>query len=704
MHLEFFPLSGGFLGVDIFFVLSGFLLSRNLIREYESNVILNKSDQYFSIINFYWRRFFRIVPAAVFVASITLASVFAIASPAVTKNAIVDYLYVLFFAINFRLIQQQTDYFLSSDLVSFFQHYWSLASEEQFYIILPLILLLTLKKHDLRFNGRHVAWRTRLNIAISVLTVISFLLAVVLQEINQIMNYFLFLTRIWEFGFGILVAINQSEIKIRIKKVSKSIHYGTYLLILSAYFLLDPTSSSSMIISLIIVISVSLFLAQSDVETNATKKKRFPFVLEPLNRILIKTGDVSFSLYLWHWPVILLSRIYFSEFEDYNFMKVLQLILTYILALITYSQIEQRFRKVKLRDQARRKYKKIILNLRHDIRTSSSTRKILASLITFSVILNLGYLHKTSRDHWDSKTSILNEQLGPATPVSTEEDFPILETSSNTLYSLIRDATKLTKLSGSEIIQVESLVTERNKLWSGICDTQMKLDFLACFDGKQSAKRNMVYVGDSYVEPFYRSIPEFLGQEWSHEIMYFGQCTFSTVNPYVGGARLTKCIEHRQKVLAHLEKNPPDALFISENWSTPIDGINDVDEAQKIRALSEGLRISLQKISKSTQVFFFGSPPIYDSLASCSSRSGVLKPSCFSTPSSSAKARSQQSQVIREFGGVFIDPIPMLCADLSCPPVVDGTAVTYDGSHLNLSYLLKTEELFQPYFVALRSE
>ncbi len=696
MHLKLFPLAGGFLGVDIFFALSGFLLSRNLIREYEEHIVLGEKDKYFSLLNFYTRRFFRIFPAAFFVASCTLLVIFFFASEEVARRSLVDYFFSLFFIINFRLIQQQTDYFASTDLVSYFQHYWSLASEEQFYILLPISLLWALKLHGFKFRNRHLSWQSRINYLVLVLTVCSLFSSFLLQQINPVMNYFLFTSRIWEFGIGILFAVNQKLIARLLNRYVAVIRLLTHIVIWISFVFLAPESPYLLVVSLFLIVFVSAYLAISETDRPLS---RLSVLVAPIRTALRRTGDISFSLYLWHWPVILISALLLPSLVDSKTWHVFLLVATYVLAIITYGAIEQRFRGRKLNKKTKKSFTRIFQNMKHDIKTSSGFRKVIVGLILLTMAFNLGYLHKTSSEHWEN----VSGQIESTSPESMGSNFsidaqPDVQNYEDYLKVSISQAMLKTNVTEAEEVIISNLIKDRNNLWSKSCPTPMNLGFNACTDQNTNAPKKIVFLGDSYVVPFFSLIPEILGNSWEGQNMYFGQCTFASVIPLVNGTQYDKCTKHRTMMLEYLESSPPDVVFIAENWNTPVSGVDEGDENSTVSKLADGLRISLKKIAPSTRIFYFGTPPDADSLPSCITRDGAIKAQCISSPSSSGKSRNVQSQIIREAGGTYIDPIPMLCANLACPPIINGVPVSYDGSHLNLQYLTNIKDYFKRFF------
>ncbi|HEX5087498.1 MAG TPA: acyltransferase, partial [Nocardioides sp.] len=189
-------LDGGFVGVDVFFVISGFLISKLLFREAERTGRI-------SIPSFYARRARRILPAATLV---TLATVVASAIwlSAVDLLAVAkDALWAVFFAANIHFAAIGTDYFAQEEPPSPLQHYWSLSVEEQFYLVWPLLVLAVLVVARRRGLGH----RGLLAVLIGTLTIGSFAYGVWFSEVSTQQAYFSTLSRGWEIGVGCALAL-----------------------------------------------------------------------------------------------------------------------------------------------------------------------------------------------------------------------------------------------------------------------------------------------------------------------------------------------------------------------------------------------------------------------------------------------------------------------------------------------------------------
>ena len=192
-HSQIGFFSGGFVGVDVFFVLSGFLITGLLLKEHETRGKI-------SILGFYARRTRRILPAAMFVIVLTVAGSYFIQNFLTFTNVAADGRWAALFAANFHFAIQGTNYFNQGNPVSPLQHYWSLAVEEQFYLVWPLLVLLA----GVVFRPKYIRFSV-----LGVATVgvgASFIWCVWQTNVEPTWAYFSPFTRAWELGVGAMLA------------------------------------------------------------------------------------------------------------------------------------------------------------------------------------------------------------------------------------------------------------------------------------------------------------------------------------------------------------------------------------------------------------------------------------------------------------------------------------------------------------------
>ncbi|MDG4780375.1 acyltransferase [Micromonospora sp. WMMD961] len=194
---------GGFVGVDVFFVISGFLITGLLVAE------VNRTG-HLSLIGFYGRRAKRLLPAAVVVLIGTLLLTFAFLPRTRWSATGWDVVFSGLYAMNWRLAEQSVDYLAANRAPSILQHFWSLGVEEQFYLVWPLLLAAAV------WLGRRRYARTGyLLIALTLVAVPSFAWSVWLTEDNPARAYFVTTTRMWELALGGFLALLAGHLKAR---------------------------------------------------------------------------------------------------------------------------------------------------------------------------------------------------------------------------------------------------------------------------------------------------------------------------------------------------------------------------------------------------------------------------------------------------------------------------------------------------------
>lgn len=304
---EMTVLQSGFLGVDIFFVISGYLII-NIIYKNHSRFNFKKF-----FINFISKRLTRLLPAMVFTVIFTLFILFFIGSPSDLVLNSQKSLPSLLFISNIYYYFSSTDYFYNyqNDL---FLHFWSLATEFQFYIIFSLILYFIFK---LKKNYIHMFFLVTI--------IISFIIFIIFNEINSLFNFFLPFTRIWEFLLGgYIFYLNLNKKKI-FKYIDSKFFISCFLILITTIYIYDK-NYHIIYLPIVVVATAFLLLVKKEIFAN--------------NNIICLTGKISYSLYLIHFPIIGL----FHLLGYYTQALIPALIIIIILSLISYELIEKRLR------------------------------------------------------------------------------------------------------------------------------------------------------------------------------------------------------------------------------------------------------------------------------------------------------------------------------------------------------------------------
>jgi peptidoglycan/LPS O-acetylase OafA/YrhL len=281
-------LQGGFVGVDIFFVLSGFLITGNLLREAVATGRI-------SLENFYARRIRRLLPASLLVLFLTLLTSVLFLPPVLIPNFVGDITSAVLYVSNMSFASQATDYFASGSTPSPVLHFWSLGVEEQFYIFWPMVVFLLAKS---KLHVRH-----SVRIFASATFIVSLAFALWLLPRSQPWAFFSLPTRAWELALGAILATVVSQVpKIDSKLINIGGFVGVVLIIFSGFFIRNPTGFPGLL-ALVSTIGAALIIFTG--ANNGRTVTSNLLSARPMRYI----GKISYSLYLWHWPLFVIPAI-----------------------------------------------------------------------------------------------------------------------------------------------------------------------------------------------------------------------------------------------------------------------------------------------------------------------------------------------------------------------------------------------------------
>jgi peptidoglycan/LPS O-acetylase OafA/YrhL len=311
-HAGFELFSGGFVGVDVFFVISGYLITTILIEDIE--------NQRFSLVNFYERRARRILPALFFVMLVCIPFAWMWMLPTQIKDFSQSLVAVSLFASNV-LFWRESGYFDAASEEKPLLHTWSLAVEVQYYVLFPIFLFLAW-----RYGKNRVFW------IIVVMASVSLLLSEWGWRNKPTANFYLAPTRAWELFAGSIAAFIVQKQGVQKNNLLALLGLACIVFSIFAYDKITPFPS---VYALVPVVGVVMLILFADKETVAARLLR--------TKAFVGIGLISYSAYLWHQPLFAFARIRMSEHPSSFWMLVLSAA-SVALAYISWRYVEKPFR------------------------------------------------------------------------------------------------------------------------------------------------------------------------------------------------------------------------------------------------------------------------------------------------------------------------------------------------------------------------
>jgi peptidoglycan/LPS O-acetylase OafA/YrhL len=319
-HAGVTELSGGFIGVDVFFVISGFLITSLLLREVDRTDSVN-------LLEFWARRIRRILPMSVLVIAVTVvASIFMLEEQRMENLAAVA-LGALAFCANFVLYFTTGEYLSDVTLPSPLQHYWSLAVEEQFYIVWPLVVYALARYTREMFR----------NILLAVIVLgggFSLVASITVTPQDPGAGYYLPHTRVWELLIGAGLAVVVTQIHLLPRHIRGIAGWAGLLAIVWSAWQFDSDTQFPGYAALLPVLGTAAVLMSNGSHFGPERL----LSLRPLQYI----GARSYSLYLWHWPVLVLFEAQFGLLSGPE--TAVLVAMSFALSMVTYDLVEQPIR------------------------------------------------------------------------------------------------------------------------------------------------------------------------------------------------------------------------------------------------------------------------------------------------------------------------------------------------------------------------
>ena len=665
-HADAPGFAGGYVGVDVFFVLSGFLITGLLVRELSETGRISFAD-------FYARRARRLLPAAA-VALVGTAVLSAVLLPPLQMpDVVADIAAAAAYVSNIRFAVQATDYLASELPPSPVLHFWSLGVEEQFYLLWPALLALVAGS---RFAVGEIARGTkRVVVTLIVVLLVSGLAAVWLTGVEQPWAFFSLPTRAWELALGGLIATPIAARVFRARAAAPLGWVGLALVALAGVVLNEATpfpGVAGLMPTLGSALVIGAGLPTGDRSLPGAKSARGPGWLLSLPPIRY-VGRISYSLYLWHWPLLVLPAVAFGDLPGVTRLALVGAAAA--IAAASHRWVEEPIRRGRFVGMRPRR-----------VLAAAGT----ASLAVAILAVTLG--------------AVTTARISPSGPTTGGNPEDVIASASPGAPSagptITGSPTPLPGLAAAAVPAdlVPPLVAAKGDLpviYSDGCHVSpARSEPLDCIFGDPQSSTTVVLWGDSHAAQWFPSLERLaLERGWRLIAMTKSSCAaldipvWSTLynRPY------DECTRWRANAAARLALEHPALVVISNDRRYPL----SIDGAMAWSTDHEVLwAASLQRTLSFVHENAGAALVIGDTV-----RMSSDTPICLSkhldnatacaTPYEDAVAvarNARDAKTVAEVGATFLDPTPMQCATDPCPAVIGRFLVYRDAHHMTATY------------------
>jgi len=617
-HAGVSALPGGFVGVDVFFVISGYLITGQILGSMDKGP--------FRFASFYAKRARRILPASLLVVVLTLIGAVIwlppLQLPQVFAGALATALYVpnMYFAV------RGTDYF-ASESISLFQHYWSLGVEEQFYLIWPALLVVAFVL--VRRSERRLFW------FLVAVVVVSFFAGWVTTYVSQPWAFFSLPTRAWELGVGGLVQFALRRGVGLPPVVGRIAAWAGIAVLAAAALLITETTPFPGVAALVPVAgSAALIfggaLARDNLVSRALGTRPMVFI-----------GTISYSMYLVHWPLLILPRQALGDEPLPLWATLLLGALSVPLAWLMYRFVETPMRHLPALERRRP---------RATLGWTGVVTVAIAVVCVFGVVA-VRFLPLSS------------PQAAASTTVSTSVDStPFVP---NNLTPSLRSAED-----------------DKASIYKGGCADDAFVAY-RCDRGDPAGARTIALFGDSHAAQWFPALDTITSEAGDRLLVRVkNACPAAAVEVLFNGVPNPVCDAWRAAIMKEFAADPPDVIVISNlAQSRP-------EEPVPLDQWESGLQETIRELSAHSEVIMLADTPRMqqyppyclsghlDSALAC----GVARDAALNAAGADIEAR-----VASEFGVKYVNLNDYLCSADFCPAIIGNTLVYRDSHHLTAS-------------------
>ncbi len=647
---------GGYIGVDVFFVLSGFLITGLLVREQATAGSI-------SMAGFYARRARRILPAASLVLVLTVLASYQWLG--FLRGGVIaeDGKWAALFAANLRFASEGTQYLNLTAPPSALQHYWSLAVEEQFYLVWPLVFLVVATV------APGVKLAAKLTAVLALIILASFAWSVVQTASNPTWAFFSPLTRAWELALGSLLAVAAPRLLLMPPKVGPWLSWTGFAGIIGGAFALDNGTAFPGYAVALPVVATAMAVAGGTIAPGSGAEQLLR--LSPIQML----GKWSYSLYLWHWPVLTIAaqRTGHSLTLAENLGLV---VLALGLAIVTHYAIENPIRFA-----------------RPLVRNSWSSLSVGVCLVGAAYGLSGWQLQANNPSRPPAQTAAAvegepsNGAGGPG--AETPPDVLSLVAASAAIKALPPDLVLDLKSANEDFAWLPAEPDEC------LVDPEVQ-ESPPCIFGDPEGSHTVVLLGDSHAAQWLTALGD-IGERLQWKVVLLGKtgCPAAWVNFHRAYQSSTQrligppadCLQWLDNAIARINETQPDLVILAS--CNGCEYMVDADGDVLTRSVwGAGLEETLRRITPpDTRKAVLGDIPRLKGSVDCLALHQDNVQDCAEPvgPVTAATYNDIERSVAEAAGLAFIDVTPWFCGSV-CSPIIGNIVVYTNDYHVTSTY------------------
>ncbi|GBE67524.1 acyltransferase [Mycobacterium sp. MFM001] len=667
-HADVPGVGGGYIGVDVFFVISGFLITGLLWREASSTGTVRLG-------RFYGARARRLLPASAAVGVVTAIGAAVLLPPLQARTVFGDGIASALYVVNYRFILQGVDYLAPYMPPSPFQHYWSLGVEEQFYLLwAPLILGTAWLIRRLRKRSRAQATSSRRPylVVLALIAIFSFALSLATTHWLPFVAFFSLPTRAWQLALGGLIALTVGQWR-RLPALPGAITgWAGLALILLGCTIINANTPYPGIAALLPVIGAALVIGAG----TATPTHGCARLLDtaPMRAI----GRMSYSWYLWHWPILVLAPPLFGHPLSLP-AKLAGAALSAVLALLTLHLLENPLRfAAPIRRSA----------------AASLTLGAAATAIAACLSAALLIVVPPPVGHGAPAPTLTVTTGPPPTGHNLQPYDTAVQHAFAQVQAAVSASANLKAIPSNLVPQLADAAAEKKAMLVEACMRGLLGSGQPeCASGDTSSKTTVAVIGDSNAAMWSLAFQRVAEQRhWRLETLAKASCPPIDLPLFTPPLHrvYTECEQWRGRILSRLRDEHPQLVVVSvtrrygDRYGFP-SGFTSYEPAwnDSLTRLVQQLRTT------GAQVLVLGPlPDPHGEMPTC--LSGHLDDATACAPTRSAAVDesgiAKETAATKAGGGHYQDLTDLFCTPDRCPVIVGNTLVFVDQNHLSVEY------------------